>query len=75
VATPSEPKDYDDDYVVDDDSVADDKSIADDDDSPAPAPSALDDVDFAAIADDVLGMMDGDDVNGMIDTYETVGER
>ena len=48
---------------------------ADDDDSPAPAPSALDDVDFAAIADDVLGMMDGDDVNGMIDTYETVGER
>lgn len=75
VATPSEPKDYDDDYVVDDDSVADDKSIADDDDSPAPAPSALDDVDFAAIADDVLGMMDGDDVNGMIDTYETLGER
>jgi|TARA_B110000971_G_scaffold146409_1_gene149493 hypothetical protein len=66
--TRGEPRDYDDDYVevrVDEQDFA-----AAEKETDAPAPSVLDDVDFAAIADDVLLSMDEDSLADVVDRYE-----
>ena len=62
--TRGEPRDYDDDYVevrVDEQDFA-----AAEKETDAPAPSVLDDVDFAAIADDVLLSLDEDSLADVV---------